>query len=105
MDIKSLIEQTLNVPCFIDGSAIVYPSVVLDMVSSEATLVGDGRTTRRTKTVTAILYYTTKSDRDAAADTLAMALDSAKEVTPPDIIYDYDEVSKKWRATFSVEFI
>lgn len=105
MDIKSFIEQTLNVPCFDDGTSIVYPSVVLDMVSSEAALVGDGRSVRRTKSMTAILYYTTKTDRDTAAETLAMALDSAKEVAPPDIIYDYDEVSKKWRATFSLEFI
>lgn len=103
--LKSLIENTLQIPCYVGATSIVYPSVVLEVGLISTSLHGDGKRVAETHTAYIDIYATSASSRDSYLASLVAVLDNQFSVTMSDRETYYDTTAKKYRAHFSLDFI
>lgn len=105
-NMKSIIEETLNIPVFLGQESIKYPSATLEAeLNNMPELFGDGLTERRAVTTYINLWYEEKSARDEAVIKLLSVLDFRTDITAPEIESYYDTTAKKYRAVFTVRYI
>lgn len=105
--IKTLIENNLNIPCFLDDQAtsITFPSATLSIYSESQGLHGDGHGVSTVCNVQIDLWYTKRTDRDTATSTLFTVLNGLPRATTPEVERFFDTTARKFRATFHFESI
>lgn len=103
-DLKELIESTLNIPCYLEGDSITYPSATVSVYLESAGLVGDGRKVSQINNIQIDLWFTDRSARDEASETLEPVIAEYSDSVPSVERY-FDTVAKKFRATIKTEKI
>ena len=98
--IKSIIEETLNIPIFLGAESITYPAATLEITVLTPALHGDGKSKSRTMDVYINLWYEDKVSRDTAQTALMEALDQEDGFTSPEVETLYDTTAKKFRSVF-----
>ena len=99
-NIKSIIEETLNIPVFLGQESIIYPSATLEVQVITPALFGDGKANRRTEDCFVNIWYEEKDSRDTALTELMSVLDQTDGITPPEVESIYDTTAKKYRGIF-----
>ena len=106
MDVRQIIEASLNVPVIEPFSPLLPPCVTLNAVSDGAGLAGDGIETEGIEEYQVDVWDRDKDSAKAMAKKLKtdlMAADS--HLTIPNIAYSYDNNGKVWRATLTFSVI
>lgn len=102
MDIRRIIEASLNVPVIEPFSPLLPPCVTFNAVGEGAGLAGDGTETEEIEEYQVDVWDRDKDSVKAMAKQLnsdLMAADS--HLTIPNIAYLYDNNGRVWRATLT----
>lgn len=98
--LKNMVEQTLNIPCSIDGEATVFPCATFDIYERPGSgLYGGGKNEQSVADIQLDLWYTEREPMKTASEILKNTI--AEEFTAPDLHRYYDTTSKKYRCTFN----
>ncbi len=103
--LKTLIEDTLEIPVYEGSDSIIYPAATLEVARRPADVYGDGKRKGRLCDTYINLWFETKDERDTAVETLDAALAEAWGTANAEIETYYDTTAKKFRAIFSLQFI
>ena len=104
-NIKSIIEETLNIPVFLGQESIIYPSATLEVQVITPALFGDGKAKRRTEDCFVNIWFEDKDARDTALAELMSALDQTDGITSPNVESYYDTTAKKFRGVFHFQLL
>ena len=104
-NIKSIIEETLNIPVFLGQDSIIYPAATLEIQVITPALFGDGKSKRRIQDVYINIWYEEKDSRDTALTELMSALDQTDGITAPNVESYYDTTAKKFRGVFHFQLL
>lgn len=99
-ELKGLVERTLVVPCVLDAGTMVYPGATVEVYLRNPESFGDGQPEEVVGYVSINLYYSSRTERDAATDKLVPELVKAGYTYPTDERY-YDTEARKWRSVLN----
>lgn len=99
-ELKKLIEENLKIPCTMDSGAMLFPGATVEVYLRNPESFGDGKPEEIVGYVSINLYYSSRTERDAATDKLVPELVKAGYTYPTDERY-YDTEARKWRSVLN----
>lgn len=103
-ELRTLIEQALDIPVFDESESIVYPAATIGDYLESPELFGDGECVEESTSISIGLWYQDQAARDEAAKTLKKALVAAGYSAPTVHKY-FDTQSRTFRAVLDTEKI
>lgn len=97
-EIKEIIEDTLDIPCYIDADTITYPSATVEVYSEDCNLYGDGIAQNIIGYVQIDLWYQSRMQRDMATNAIKYQLQN-NGYTYPQVVRYFDNTAQKYRTT------
>ena len=100
MDLKKIIEETLNIPVLEPFRPVIPPCSTYYPISDESGLVGDGDETEEIERYQVDIWNWERESIKKMAKSLKSVLVSSG-CSIPHISYSYDNNGKMWRATIT----
>lgn len=100
MDIRKIIEETLNIPVLEPFRPVIPPCSTYYPISDESGLVGDGDETEEIERYQVDIWNLERESIKQMAKSLKSVLVSSGG-SIPHISYSYDNNGKMWRATLT----
>ncbi len=105
MDLKTIIENALNIPVIELSDPVLTPCATWYQLYQESELSGSGNVTEESETYDIDIWCDTREEVESLSTLLKTALSSIKYTTFPALTFSYDTNGKFWRANFNFKHI
>ena len=105
MDVKTIIENALNIPVIELSDPILSPCAMWYQLYQESELSGNGSATEESETYDIDIWCNTREESELYAGLLKASLLNTKYITYPALTFSFDTNGKMWRANFNFKHI
>nr|DAM14493.1 MAG TPA: hypothetical protein [Caudoviricetes sp.] len=105
MDIKSIIENALDIPVIELSDPILSPCATWYQLYQSSELSGNATVTEESETYDIDIWCETREDSESYAGLLKASLLNTKYITYPVLTFSFDTNGKMWRANFNFKHI
>lgn len=105
MDIKSIIENALDIPVIELSDPILSPCATWYQLYQSSELSGNATVTEESETYDIDIWCNTREESESYAGLLKASLLNTKYITYPALTFSFDTNGKMWRANFNFKHI
>lgn len=105
MDIKTIIENALNIPVIELSDPVLSPCATWYQLYQDLELSGNGKAMEESESYDIDIWSDTRAESESYASLLKTALLNTKYITYPALTFSYDTNGKMWRANFNFKHI